>query len=138
MNQIKSDKIFNGIVMLVLVFFAIFTFLPFWLVFINSFATEASISKYGFQLIPKAFTLDGYKYLLKTPQIYRSYLVTIVISVSGTALSVFVSMTYAFFLASNRVKYGKVFSFITYLTMLLGTSLVGSYLLRQDAQVALA
>ena len=72
MNQIKSDKIFNGIVMLVLVFFAIFTFLPFWLVFINSFATEASISKYGFQLIPKAFTLDGYKYLLKTPQIYRS------------------------------------------------------------------
>lgn len=129
MKKIKSDKIFNGIVILVLLAFAVFTFLPFWMVLINSFATEASISKYGFQLIPKAFTLDGYQYLLKTPQIYRSYMVTILITVIGTALSVFVSMTYAFFLASKKVKYGNTFSFITYLTVLLGTSLVGSYLL---------
>lgn len=102
---------------------------PFWLVVVNSFASEASISKFGFQVWPSEFTLAGYKYLLKGGQIFTSYKNSLIITVAGTVMATFLTTTYAYFLSTKKVKYRNAFSFLTYMAMLMGTSLVGFYIM---------
>ena len=102
---------------------------PFWLVVVNSFASEASISKFGFQVWPSEFTLAGYKYLLKGGQIFTSYKNSLIITVAGTVMATFLTTTYAYFLSAKKVKYWNTFSFLTYMAMLMGTSLVGFYIM---------
>lgn len=128
-SKIYDDHGFHRFVNIFTLAFVIFTFLPFWLVVINSFATEASIAKNGFQLWPDHFTLDGYRYLFSGPQVYRSYLNTITITFIGTAFATLITATFAYVLAHPKAKYRRVLSFLTYFSMLMGTGLVGFYIL---------
>jgi multiple sugar transport system permease protein/putative aldouronate transport system permease protein len=128
-NIVKGNRGFDTFIVIFLVIFTLMVFFPFWLVIINSFATEASISKNGFMVIPSEFTLDGYKYLLSGGQIYRSYANTLFVTIVGTFLATMVSAPYAYVLAHRKVKYRKALSFMTYFAMLMGTGLVGFYIL---------
>lgn len=116
------DNIFVGLFML-------FAFIPFWLVVINSFASEANIALNGFQLWPDQFSLEAYDYVFKGNQVYYSYRNTLVIVAIGTPLAVIITAMYAYVLAHPKARYGRHLSFITYFTMLMGTSLVGFYIL---------
>ncbi|OCT12749.1 sugar ABC transporter permease [Paenibacillus pectinilyticus] len=114
---------------LIVLLFALFCFLPFWLVFIGSFASEASFMKHGYQLLPSSLTLDAYKFILQGDQIFRSYRVSILVTVIGTALSVIITAMYAYVIANRKVKYRNILSFLTYFTMVFGAGLVGFYIL---------
>jgi putative aldouronate transport system permease protein len=103
--------------------------LPFWLVFIDSFATENSFRQHGYQMWPSEFSLDAYKFLLQGDQIARSYRNTILITAVGTLLALFITATYSYVLANRKVKYRNILSFFTYLTMIFGSGLVGFYIL---------
>ncbi|MCC3371912.1 carbohydrate ABC transporter permease [Cohnella sp. REN36] len=109
--------------------FALICFLPFWLVVINSFATEASIKQHGYQLFPKDFSLNAYQYLAHGKQVASSYLVSTSVTVIGTVLAVLITAMYAYVLAHPKVKYRNVMSFLTYFTMIFGAGLVGFYIL---------
>ncbi|MBB6670737.1 carbohydrate ABC transporter permease [Cohnella nanjingensis] len=109
--------------------FALICVLPFWLVLINSFAAESSIKQHGYQLIPKAFSLNAYQYLAHGKQIASSYLVSTTVTVAGTVLAVLITAMYAYVLAHPKVKYRNVMSFLTYFTMIFGAGLVGFYIL---------
>ncbi|OPH46738.1 sugar ABC transporter permease [Paenibacillus ferrarius] len=114
---------------LIVFLFALFCFVPFWLVFIDSFASEASFMAHGYQLLPSALTLDAYKFILQGDQIFRSYRVSILVTVLGTALSVIITAMYAYVIANRKVKYRNILSFLTYFTMVFGAGLVGFYIL---------
>ncbi|TVY01462.1 carbohydrate ABC transporter permease [Cohnella terricola] len=109
--------------------FALVSILPFWLVVVNSFASESSIKAYGMQLIPKEFSLYAYQFTMAGKQIASSYLVTITVTVVGTCLAVLITSMYAYTLAHPRVKYRRILSFMTYFTMVFGAGLVGFYIL---------
>lgn len=109
--------------------FILFCFVPFWLVVINSFASESSLQVNGYQFIPSEFSFYSYSYLFQSDQLLSSYGVTLFVTIVGTALAVFVTATYAYVLAHRKVKYRNIMSFLTYLTMIFGAGLVGSYIL---------
>jgi putative aldouronate transport system permease protein len=111
------------------ILFTLACFLPFWMILIDSFASEVSIQKHGYQLFPTEFSLDAYKYLFNGKQVFRSYGVTVTVTVVGTVLAVLISSMYAYILAHPRVKYKNIMSFLTYFTMIFGSGLVGFYLL---------
>nr|WP_285860602.1 MULTISPECIES: carbohydrate ABC transporter permease [Paenibacillus] len=113
----------------VLVIFALVCFLPFWLVIINSFATETSIQTQGYQFFPRGFSLSAYEYLFSGKQLFSSYKVTLFVTTVGTLLAVLITATYAYTLSHPRVKYRNILSFLTYFTMLFGAGLVGFYML---------
>lgn len=124
-----SEAIFTACVVIIIVLFTLFCFLPFWMVLINSFATESQIVTKGFQLLPHTFSIEAYRFLLKNDQIYRSYSVTVLVTVIGTALAMMISATYAYVLSHRRVKYRNILALLTYLTMIFGSGLVGFYIL---------
>lgn len=113
----------------ILVIFALVCFLPFWLVIINSFATETSIQTQGYQFFPRGFSLSAYEYLFSGKQLFSSYKVTLFVTIVGTLLAVLITATYAYTLSHPRVKYRNILSFLTYFTMLFGAGLVGFYML---------
>jgi multiple sugar transport system permease protein/putative aldouronate transport system permease protein len=128
-KQSFSDRSFGFGVQVLIVLFSLFCLIPFWLVFIDSFAAEISFSVSGYQLWPSEFSLAAYRYLLAGDQIFRSYRTTILVTVIGTTLSVLVTAMFAYVLASPKVKYRGILSFLTYFTMIFGAGLVGFYLL---------
>lgn len=113
----------------VLCAFALFCFIPFWIVFINSFADESILQTAGYQLLPGKFSLHAYEFLLSGKQVFRSYGITISVTIAGTALGVLVTAAYAYTLSHRKVKYRNILSFLTFLTMLFGAGLVGFYML---------
>lgn len=128
-NKIKSDRGFAVFAYAFVGLLTLCAFLPFWLVVINSFASEANIARNGYQLWPDVFSMDAYTYVFRGNQVYRSYRNTLMIVGLGTPLAVIISCMYAYVLSHRKVKYGRQLSFMTYFTMIMGSSLVGFYIL---------
>ena len=108
--------------------FALFCFIPFWLVYIGSFTAESQIVQ-GFRMFPTEFTLDAYRFLFQGSQVYQSGFVSVFITVIGTSGAVLITSMFSYVAAHPKVKYRYVMSFFIYFTMLFPPGLVGYYLL---------
>ncbi len=111
------------------VLFALVCFFPFYLIVINSFLDNKVLNQNGYQLYIRKFSLDSYKYLFQGSQAYTSYKVTIFVTVVGAALGTAITSMYSFVLAHRKARYRNILAFLTYVPMVVGTGLVGFYLL---------
>lgn len=111
-----------------LIVFFIACLLPFWLVIVNSFSDPKELVR-GFSLWPSTLTTNTYTYLLTHSRILYNFMNSVFITVVGTTLAVLVSIMYAYGLAHPKVKKRYVLAFLTYIPMILGSGLVGFYLL---------
>ncbi|MDR2701440.1 MAG: carbohydrate ABC transporter permease [Spirochaetaceae bacterium] len=116
---------------LVVLFVGLFSFIclyPFLLVISGSFTTRAA-STGGFTLIPKEFTLESYRVLFSNSKaIIDAYRVTVLVTVSGTALAVFINSMMAFVL--TRPFFGrKFFNIYILITMLFSGGMVPWYII---------
>lgn len=128
-KKIRSDSIFHWTVTTAAVGFGLLCFFPFWLIFINSFADSGVLNTKGFRLLPDTWSFDSYRYLFTGNRIYRSYSVSLAVTAIGTILGTLMASMYAYSLSHRKVRYGSVLSFLTYFTMIMGSGLVGFYLL---------
>lgn len=119
---------FEASVYAFLALIAIGCILPFWLVVINSFASENNINVNGFQIIPHEFSSLAYELLFQGERLFRSYGVTLFVTIVGTTLAVLVSAAYAYVLAHPRIRLRRLLGFLTYFTMIFGAGLVGFYI----------
>ena len=91
--KIREDKwtyIVRAIAYVFVTIFAVLCLIPFLLMISGSFSTETIITVSGFGILPKGFTLDAYSLLFKAPKyLLGSYIVTIVMTVCGTGLGLF-------------------------------------------------
>lgn len=111
-------------------FAAILCLLPFWLVIVGSFSSNESILKEGFGLSPREFSLEAYKYVFQKPdQILNAYKVTILVTVCGTALSVFLTTMAAYVLSRKDYPYRNLCSFYFFFTTIFSGGLVPRYVL---------
>lgn len=122
--------LFNIIAYIVVGLFAIVAVVPFFIVLVNSFASEHSIIYNGYSLFPKEFSLEAYKMVFQNPdKMIRAYGITIFVTVVGTAASLFLSMMAAYVMFRKDVKYRNSLSFFLYFTTLFNGGLVPFYLL---------
>lgn len=103
---------------------------PFLLVVAISFTKEQAIIEYGYQLIPKALSLDAYRYILESPVILvRAYWVTILSTVVGTICSLALTSTMAYVISRRDYRYYRQTTFYVFFTMMFHGGLVPSYIL---------
>lgn len=124
-----SDRIVKVVFYILLVLFAAYCLFPFLSVISGSLTTEASLLRDGYSLWPSEFSLEAYKLIFKDDTIYRSYGVTIFVTVVGTMLAMLVTCALAYPLSLRHVKYRNMINFYVYFTMLFHGGLVASYLL---------
>jgi len=103
---------------------------PFLLIISASFTQNESIINEGFHFIPRKFSTEGYNLIFKFPQhILDAYGVTILTTVIGTALGLFLITMAGYVLQRKDFKYRNFFSFFIYFTTLFGGGLVPWYIL---------
>ncbi len=114
-----------GAVMLVI---SAFVLLPVVFIFVISFSSEESIVTSGYRLIPKEWSVDAYRYIVKSiGYILRSFGVTAVITVAGTMLALFLISTMAYVLCREDFKLKKLYTMLIILPMFFGGGLAASY-----------
>lgn len=125
----KSEYMLRGISYFTVTLFTVFCALPFIMIVSASFSSEGAIMREGFGLLPKEFTLDAYEYIFRAPrQIIGSYVVTILMTVCGTALGLFIIAMTGYALQRRDFPYRNWISFFIYFTTLFSAGLAPTYL----------
>lgn len=125
----KEDRALQLICIIVIGIFCIMCIIPFLVIVGGSLDKEANITKYGYSMIPRTFSLEAYKVLFSDPTIYKAYGTTIFTTVTGTVLAMLLTITMAYPLAQKKLKFRTPIIFFVYFTMLFGGGLVPTYLL---------
>jgi putative aldouronate transport system permease protein len=104
--------------------------LPFIMLISGSFSNEKKILSGGYGILPKEFTLYAYSVIFKDPnQLFRSYLITIFITVTGTALGLFITAMTAYVINRKDFKWRNQFTFFFYFTTLFSGGMVSFYII---------
>ncbi|MBW7456883.1 carbohydrate ABC transporter permease [Paenibacillus sepulcri] len=102
---------------------------PLLLVVSVSFTDERSIVEFGYNIIPKDFTLYAYEYLFKDAEkIVRGYGISILVTVIGTVISLIVTSLFAYPISRKDMPYRNFLAFFVFFTMLFHGGLVPWYL----------
>jgi putative aldouronate transport system permease protein len=96
-----SEKVFDVLNILFLFLFALITLVPFLYIIAGSFSSETELINRSFFLIPEKIQIDGYKHIFSTGTVARSLLVSILITIVGTIINLFVTMTMAYALSKK-------------------------------------
>jgi multiple sugar transport system permease protein/putative aldouronate transport system permease protein len=125
----RSDYVLRAISYVTITLFALFCLLPFVMMLSASFSSEAAIRREGFGLLPKDFSLAAYEWIFKAPrQIVGSYVVTITMTVAGTAIGLFVIAMTGYALNRQDFPFRNHISFFIYFTTLFSAGLAPTFL----------
>lgn len=125
----RSDVVLRIISYVAVTLFALFCLLPFVMMLSASLSSEAEIRRTGFGLFPKDFTLTAYQYIFNAPrQIIGSYIVTIVMTVTGTAIGLFTIAMTGYALNRKDFPLRNHISFFIYFTTLFSAGLAPTFL----------
>lgn len=124
-----SDLVIRGFGYVIITLYAIACVLPFVMIVSTSFTGESYIRKYGVTMVPKEFTTMAYEMVMQGNMIWRSYALTIAMTVCGTFLGLaLISMT-GYALQRKDYPFRNAISFYIYFTSLFSAGLVPYYLL---------
>lgn len=130
MKTEKSTIAFNAIGYAILSILSILCLVPFLVIITGSLSSETDIIASGFQLIPKHFSLDAYRAMFTNPaQIYQAYKVSILVTVAGTAVGLFLTSMAGYVLSRKEFKYRNGLAFYIYFTTLFSGGLIPWYIL---------
>ena len=119
----------NTILLVILGLLALICVLPMILVVIVSFSSEQSIFENGYSFFPSEFSLAAYQYFLKLgDQIFRSYGISLFVTVFGSLFSLTVTAMFAYVLSRPDYRYRRLFTLLLLFTMLFNGGLVPSYM----------
>ena len=125
-----DQLVFNIMAYIFLVIVALLAFIPFFMLVVNSFASEKSIITTGYSIWPREFSVAAYKLVFMTPvKILRAYGVTIAVTVIGTFCSLFFSSMAAYVMYRKDVQYRNVLAFFLFFTTLFNGGLMSYYMI---------
>lgn len=131
-RRVEGMDVFSAAVLTAMVLLILF---PFYISVVVSFTSSTSYIRQPVQMFPQSFTLENYSYVIERMNIGVGYRNTLFIVLVGTALSMFISLTYAYALAMKDYP-GKRLAFIFLLiTMYFGGGLIPNYLLIRDLKL---
>ena len=102
---------------------------PLYYVLIGSFNQGADYAKGGIYLLPRLFTFENYKVVLKESQMWHSYLVTFGRTIIGTLTALVFTSVVAYAMSRNNLKFKGVFYKLNIFTMFFGGGLIPYFLI---------
>lgn len=126
----KSNHMNQYAVNLIFILMACASIFPFVLLVMASFTDQKAIINDGYSLLPSVFSLEAYKYMMKSSaSLFRAYGITVFITIFGTAVGLAISTMLAYPLSRSDMPLRKVMSFLVFFTLLFNGGLVSTYLI---------
>ena len=126
--QRKERKaiLFSAVIYTLMTVLMFLCFYPFYYVFIYSISDPSAAQK-GITILPKGVTLYNYLRVLKLEGIFRSFLISLSRTVSGTAITVLACSFFAYLVTKNMYGRKIIYRFVI-ITMYLNSGLIPWYL----------
>ena len=125
-NRISARA--NFLLNIMFLILALICVIPAVLVVSISFSAEQSITDYGYRLIPKIISLDGYGYLLKQGAlIIRALGVSLFVTIVGTALGTLLTTLMGYVLSRPDYKLNGFLTMLVFIPMVFNGGLVSTY-----------
>jgi len=125
-TQIKGST--NFLFHLILLSLVAVCVIPLLLAVSISLSAEESIRIYGYQLIPKIISFDGYAYLFNQHEtMLRTLWMSIVVTVTGTSLGIILNSLMGYVLSRREYKLQKFFVWYVFIPMIFNGGLVSTF-----------
>lgn len=124
----RSDVIIDVVIYVFLGLVAISTVLPFLYVIAGSFATEKELTEKAFFIVPEVWSLNAYKYAIRTANILRGLRNSLLITIMGTIACMAFSLTFAYPLSKRHFRGRNFFLNMVIFTMLFGGGMIPSFI----------
>lgn len=129
MIRSKGQKVFQVFDIVLLSLLGIAFVVPYLLILSASFTEETSFLFNGYQLIPKAFSIDAYKSVFSAASgILTAFGSSLIITFGGTFLQVTVTTLAAYALTRRGLKGKNIFISLMLFAMLFSGGLIPSYI----------
>ncbi|MRN54339.1 carbohydrate ABC transporter permease [Paenibacillus monticola] len=129
MKESRGDKVFLVSTYIYLCLALTVVVYPLIYILSASISDPQAVNSGAMWLFPKNVTLDGYKLVFENPKIWNGYLNTIIYTVIGTSLNLFVTLPAAYALSRSDFVGRQLFMGLILFTMFFSGGLVPSYLL---------
>jgi putative aldouronate transport system permease protein len=124
----RVSPVANTAFNIIMVVLALICIVPMLLVVSISFSAENSLREYGYRLIPKMFSLEGYSYLFKQRgTILPALGMSLFVTAAGTAMGVVLNALMGYVLSRREYKLQKFFVWFVFIPMIFNGGLVSTY-----------
>ncbi len=127
LNRISrpADFLFNSI----LISFAFVSIIPFLFVIMISVSSKQSIAKWGYQFIPKEFSLDAYLFLWnEKDMILRAFGISLFVTILGTVIGLILTTAMGYVLSRTEFKLKGFLTWVVFIPMIFNGGMVASYI----------
>lgn len=128
----KKSRTFDVVVIIMFAALALLTLYPFYNVIILSFSNTESVAKHIPYLLPFALDLTGYKTIIQDLDFINSLLVSLFVTIVGTAVNMVLSVIAAYVLSRKYLDGRNMIMSVIVFTMLFGGGLVPTYMVIKD------
>ncbi len=128
----KKSRTFDVVVIIMFAALALLTLYPFYNVIILSFSNTESVAKHIPYLLPFALDLTGYKTIIQDSDFINSLLVSLFVTIVGTAVNMVLSVIAAYVLSRKYLDGRNMIMSVLVFTMLFGGGLVPTYMVIKD------
>lgn len=123
----RSEMAGNIFIYLICILLMVVCIYPFYYVLIYSISDPAEAAK-GIFLLPKGFSLNTYKGILKLNDILGAYMVSIARTFLGTGITILCSSFFAYLVTNQKMYYRKFVYRFVIITMYINAGLIPWYL----------
>ncbi|MCM3746419.1 carbohydrate ABC transporter permease [Paenibacillus pasadenensis] len=123
-----GDRVFEFANSLFMIGLIVVTLLPFWMCLVGSFSDGNEYLRGAISLWPEGFNFYNYKVVFMDKTIYSAFLVTIMRTLIGTALSVLFTALVSYGLSRSNLKGRNIYSVFLLISMFFSGGLIPYYL----------
>ena len=123
------DKLLMTVVYIVLILVLLVILLPLIFIVASSFSSTEAVTSGRVYFWPVEFSTEGYKIILQSPYIVKSFLMSVFYTVSGTFISVGLTLLAAYPLTRKDLKIRGFIMVLFTLTMFINGGMIPTYLL---------
>ena len=128
-NATLGSRIFDVMNYLIVTLIALTTLFPFIYIISASFATEYEITTRPMFIIPQDVTLNAYKFIFFSNKILQGFRNSIFITVCGTAINLFFTVTMAYALSKKRLRGRNFFLNMVIISMFFSGGMIPGYII---------
>jgi len=129
MKKSKDDIVFESINTVLITIFFIIVLYPLLFVLSASISDPSLVSQGKIILLPKGINFDGYRRVLAYSDIWMGYRNTIFYSITGTLVSLFLTLTAAFSLSRKDFIGKNIFIIFFTITIFFSGGLIPTYMI---------
>lgn len=125
----RSDKKFQILSHVVLIFFSLLAVLPMILMLTSSFTDNDVLIAEGYSYFPSKWSAYAYEYIFSTGNsVMRAYLVSVILTMVGTSLALAITTLLAYALSKKDLPGKGILTFLVVFSMLFNGGLVPTYI----------